>query len=1250
MTERLGPTEALAGSGKGASGVGNVPVVDVAIGRRLALLAVIGVGFELGSSVLIAGLETLGAIGSVASHVLHVAAAFTGLSLAFLFVLYRPLHAAWRERETRLRALLRSRTDLDRSLSHVFEKMTIGLAFLDVAGRPVRTNQAFRDLFVLDTGTSGKALYELLDIPGLQARLESVLSGGGGGGLVSRVSTRIGPRMLDVFLTAAPMPSGGESGVFVSIEDQTERWAQSEELQKSEEFYRAVVAESRDMILRLTPEGAVLKTNPAADRFIDSLGLGSEPSLLPATRIPSGEVLRVRERRAKLTPEAPRVTQSASVSLKDGRIRRIEWTELGFFDSDTRLAEVHVVARDVTELAETRLRLEESEARYRTLFTGSLTALLIADPATAVVADANPRAVELTGYPKEKLLGRPISELFPGEEGRMVQEVLGQQSERQAAAGIESVLLVREGRRLPVEITTGQMADWDGRPLVLLALRDISRRRAEQAATAAREAELRALFHAAPIGIGLFRERVFLEVNDGVTAITGYAADELIGRSARMLYPSDEAFEEAGARLYDRDLILREGVGETTVRFRRKDGCLIDVFLAAAPVDPADPAKGLAVAVLDVTEKLALEGEMRKNDVLLRLLSGHAPAILWTTDVRLRVTSALGAPVAATGFGPSSPSTDSLDQLFNSPESLAVVRAHHRIALETGACSFTFERGGRFYGASVESVHGPDGKVTGIVGVAVDTTERRVVEEQSKKRQLQLQFLLSIARIALGPHETRQILRSVAEEVRREFRMPLAAIGLLDRRKGRTILAGSAGVRPAVHSADSVRPRAPLDTTLAGEVATTGRTALITGENVAGRLVDAGLDGFVAGTYLGAPIKARGEVIGVVSVASTEALELTEESVSWLEAVVGFVAIVVERRQAGDEVLKLSRAVEQSQVAVLVLDPVGRIEYANPFFYRATGYGPAEALGRDPRFLESPDQPVAGYGEARQATMDGRQWAGELPVRSADGRDLWWSVVYSPVLDASGRITNIVTVAEDVTVRKAAVEELRHSREKLRALWARLATLQEEERRDLAHELHEGLGQTLAGLSYGMSWAGRRVGPGLEDVAAEMTRLAGEANGAIESLRKLTRNLRPASLDLDAVAALETEVAAFRRRTGIPCGFSSDPDSLRLHSDTAMALFRVLQEALRNAALHGDPDEVDVRLRLRDGILRLEVADDGRGTDVSQPLSDAALGLSESSERIAAVGGLLRLERNHPKGTLLVVEIPVPTGRAARRL
>lgn len=1028
--------------------------------------------------------------------------------------------------------------------------------------------------------------------------------------------------------------------------------AQRVELEKGEKFYRAAVDESRDMILRLTPAGEILQGNPAAQRLIDALGPKSQSSLFPDSTTPPDEVRMVRERRARLTPGAPRVAQSASVVLGGGQVRRIEWTEVGFFDRDERLAEVHVVGRDVTELAETRLRLEESEARYRTLFTGSLTALLIGDPSTATIVDANPRAVELTGYAKEELQGRSVAELFVGEAGQAVNELLKQGPGRPASSALETILQARSGGRVPVEIVTGRMADWDGRPLVLLAIRDGSRRKAEEAVRAAREAKLRALFHAAPVGIGLFRERIFVEANEGFAAILGYAPEELVGRSSRLLYPSDEAFEETGRKLYDAGLVLREGVGETTVRLVRKDGSPVDVLLVAAPFDPADPGKGVAVAVLDVTERLALEAETRKNDVLLRLYSGHAPAILWTTDALLGVTSALGAPLVEGGV--ESPRSDgrSIETLFGSPESAAVVRAQHRIALEAGSSSFSFERGGRLYEASVEALRGPDGTSTGILGVAVDTTDRRRAEERSRKRQGQLRFLLSLARLALSPAETSRLLRSVAEEVRQEFRVPLVAIGLLDRRKGRTILAGVAGAaaRSGAGPVDSVRPRAPLGATIAGEVVKTGRRVVLSREEIAGRPVDAGLEAFGAGMVLGVPLWARGEVIGALSLASPGSFEATDEIVSWIETVADFVSLVIERRQAGDELLKLSRVVEESQVAVVVLDPIGRIEYVNPFFSDRTGFGLADVAGMDPRFLESPDHPVEPYAEARRAAEGGRQWAGELPVRIADGRVLWWSIVYSPLLDARGRITNIVTVAEDITARKAAVEELRLSREKLRALWARLAALQEEERRELARELHEGIGQTLAGLSYGISWVGRHLAPGQDAVAAELARLTAEANGAIDGVRKLTRSLRPASIDLDTVSALETEVAAFRRRTGIPCGFSADPDSLRLDADRALVVFRVLQEGLRNAVLHGDPDEVAVSLRLRDGVLRLEVTDDGRGADPDRPLPEAALGLTESSERVSAVGGVLRLERNLPRGTRLVAEIPVPSSGTEGRL
>lgn len=612
----------LAGGDRGASDVGLVPVVETSFGWRITIVAIVGTALELGLSAVFGGSGPWGADGSAATGLLRAAAVGACLAIAFYGLACRPLQAAWRDREQRLRDLLRSRADLDRALTGVFESRSIAFAFLDEAGRPVRTNEAFRAL-LSGRETSGRTLDELLAVPDVGTRVAEIARGKGTCSFLVKTGGLAGPRTLNITVTSVPLPGGGGPGAFVSIEDETIRWAQSEEIRKVEEFYRVVVEESRDMILRLAPDGRVLIANSAGRRMLDELGSTSASAPLSEGAVPPRAGERVPLHGAELSPESPSASRSATVALSNGQSRRIEWSELGFFGGTGNLTEIHVVGRDVTELAEARLRLEESEARYRTLFTGSLTALLIGDPATGRVIDANPGALELTGYSKDELCGMPVADLIGVASGVRLEELLPASAEKRGTTGHETLLVARDGSRIPVDLNTGRMAELDGRPLVLLALRDISTRKVEEAARAARDAKTRALYRAAPVGVGLFRQRVCLEATEGLAAVTGYAVEELVGRSSRFLYASDEEFERAGRELYDAGLVLRQGVAETTVRFRRKDGRLIDVLVVGAPFDPADPRSDVAVAFLDVTERRALEAEMRKNDVLIRLLSGH---------------------------------------------------------------------------------------------------------------------------------------------------------------------------------------------------------------------------------------------------------------------------------------------------------------------------------------------------------------------------------------------------------------------------------------------------------------------------------------------------------------------------------------------------------------------------------------------------------------------------------------------------
>ncbi len=131
----------------------------------------------------------------------------------------------------------------------------------------------------------------------------------------------------------------------------------------------------------------------------------------------------------------------------------------------------------------------------------------------------------------------------------------------------------------------------------------------------------------------------------------------------------------------------------------------------------------------------------------------------------------------------------------------------------------------------------------------------------------------------------------------------------------------------------------------------------------------------------------------------------------------------IRRHYAEAQVRKLTRAVEQSPVSVVITDTAGRIEYVNPKFTDLTGYAADEALGRNPRLLKSGEHPPEFYEQLWSTILAGRQWHGELRNRKKNGTLFWERSSISPVRDRDGSITHFVAVKEDVTERKRLEEE-----------------------------------------------------------------------------------------------------------------------------------------------------------------------------------------------------------------------------------
>jgi PAS domain S-box-containing protein len=163
-------------------------------------------------------------------------------------------------------------------------------------------------------------------------------------------------------------------------------------------------------------------------------------------------------------------------------------------------------------------------------------------------------------------------------------------------------------------------------------------------------------------------------------------------------------------------------------------------------------------------------------------------------------------------------------------------------------------------------------------------------------------------------------------------------------------------------------------------------------------------------------------------------VEYTSVPIRKDEAVIGSVVLfrdITERKQAEEELKKLSSAVEQSQVSVVITDPDGTIEYVNPKFTQVSGYSYEEAIGQNPRVLNAGLQPPEFYKDLWDTIKSGKDWQGEFANKKKNGDVYWENATISPIRNTEGRITHFVAVKEDISERKQAEEALRESEDTL---------------------------------------------------------------------------------------------------------------------------------------------------------------------------------------------------------------------------
>jgi PAS domain S-box-containing protein len=349
-----------------------------------------------------------------------------------------------------------------------------------------------------------------------------------------------------------------------------------------------------------------------------------------------------------------------------------------------------------------------------------------------------------------------------------------------------------------------------------------------------------------------------------------------------------------------------------------------------------------------------------------------------------------------------------------------------------------------------------------------------------------------------------------------------------------------------------------------------------------------------------------------------------------------------EERQDAGELADLYR---NAPFGYHSLDAAGVVIEINDTELAWLGYARDEVVGKM-RLTDLLPQRRSVWFEQKFALLQeqGRLDDVEYEMRRKDGSTFPVQVNITAILDAEGTFARTRAIVFDIGDRKRAQDESRRYADGLRAISRRMVEVQEAERRAVANELHNLVGQKLAALNINLNIvkieSARFMTPQLGARLEDSLKLVEET---VESIRDVMAELRPAVLDdYGLMAVLRWYAEKFAKRTGVRMAVVEQGAGRRLDAASEEALFRIVQEALANVVQSAHARVVTVTVDAMPGITRLIVADDGSGFDTlahPEPAKDHGWGLMIMRERAAAVGAELSVESAPGKGTQVIVTL-----------
>ena len=866
-------------------------------------------------------------------------------------------------------------------------------------------------------------------------------------------------------------------------------------------------------------------------------------------------------------------------------------------DAAGRVTHLSGSIHDVTQRRESEIALHESEERYRRIVQTAEEGIWTID-ARSLTDYVNPKMAQMMGYKAEEMIGRPISD-FLDDEGKVLLTTHIKNRKNGISAQFEFKYIRKDGSPLWAYVSTNPITDSRGVYVGALALlTDISARRAAEAAMQESNAQFRAIFEQAAVGVAMVDSNTgrFLNVNQRFCDIARLTRRQMMATTFMHISHPDDL--KASLEQMQK---LKAGKIETFTmekRYCHANGTITWVDLTVSPMwkKGETPSRHIAI-VQDITKRKEVEHSLAHTTDILERTGEMAKIGGWELEVASK--KLFWSLETCRIFEIGSTKAPSLEQAihFYAPVAQPVIRAAVQAAMDHGT-AYELElpvitaKGRHFWARSQGSAIRKNGKTIQLVGTFQDITEHKQAEQSLIESEVRFRAIFEQAVVGVGlvDFSTRRFV-----DVNRRY-CTIAGRS----RKELVKLAFDAITHPD-DRAKNLHLHKQLKAAKSSEFQVEQRYV-----RPDGSVVWVNLNASLLSTMSGRP---------------NQMLVMVEDITSRKLAEANY------RRELGfNEILA-----SHTSAIIILLDRQGHLVHANEATLQMLGYKRKDLVGKPPpwdtNFMD-PAEKVRSQKRFKEMLTGKNIASREVTLIGKDRKR--HVVALSSIITKTpeGMVDRIIVTGTDLTERNRLQKEI--------------LKISEQEQARIGHNLHDGVGQTMTGVSSLIEALESELTGDQRRSAARIHHLIQEA---IQEVRHMSHSMSPASVKnrgLGGALHLLAETIRSNHRTACTCAVNSDIKIEDPEKETH--IYRIAQEAANNALRHGHPSSIRIslqRLGKHEAVLKIE--DNGTGLAKRTP-AHAGIGLRVMDYRANLIDGSLIIKSRPRGGVSVVCRFPWDSG------